>query len=324
MIGTVQGNEEAVRLANDAYREGTRITENFAQSIATQNAEVSQAQAQWEDFKITVGSRLQQVFRQLLTTMQQDLMPVLKSFADWLENSDQAAHLFGETLPNAIKFFGDALYYAGKGLAFLVELIEKAGTIAGAAFGKIDEVIQDVLFGLEKLEQAFQKIFQNQTIISWFEKLTDKIYGVEEALETKSLTPALIRYQEQALRAGLVTKDLAQNMSAMGAQLTAPETALLNLSSKLANLQGIGRGVDPSANMAITAALRRQQFQSAEALQIGHYQQGSTTQTQPITHVTNINFSGNNVIDEQTLGSFVRKITEVQTQQQDLIIGSLA
>ena len=89
--------------------------------------------------------------------------------------------------------------------------------------------------------------------------------------------------------------------------------------------QGSPIGVDPASRLAESKQLQRQKFQTQEQMQLVKFFQGQGGQQAPgVTNVTNINFQGTNVVDDNTLQSFVRKITTIQNQQQNRVFGSIA
>ena len=94
------------------------------------------------------------------------------------------------------------------------------GQIAGwmqgvkdALTGPFESAVDSTTAALDRYTEVAKKAgIQNEFLTGMFQKVTDKVFGVEDALETHSLTPALKRYVTAALESGEATGQLSEEM----------------------------------------------------------------------------------------------------------------
>lgn len=111
---------------------------------------------------------------------------------------------------------------------------------------------------LERYSQAAKAVgVENAAMTGLFQQLTDKIYGVEDALEVHSLTPALGRYAAAATAAEAQTGVLSATLEAQKTKVAALEAGLETYKAAIdANKTAIG---------AITSEIAKLQQQEASA-----------------------------------------------------------
>jgi TP901 family phage tail tape measure protein len=69
MLGLSGEVAQQILAANEAYKEGSRISENFTKTINTQQASMAQVKAQWNDLKISIGEDIAPAISTLLTNI---------------------------------------------------------------------------------------------------------------------------------------------------------------------------------------------------------------------------------------------------------------
>lgn len=135
-MNTLIGNTEKLRTnlerASIAAAKATSIQEEFEVAIKRHGAAFAELDSKISAVKYRIGAGLVPALADLIRT---DLSPMLDDFNDWLKYSEEAAFLFNQTLPGAIKFTGQAIKALGAGLVSLhnttIDLATKIGWYIG-------------------------------------------------------------------------------------------------------------------------------------------------------------------------------------------------
>jgi TP901 family phage tail tape measure protein len=149
--------------------------------------------------------------------------------------------------------------------------IAAAGTSIGTTIDGVDERIENLMTGFRNLqtnitavidaivakiktvpeafndaveavknfgEAAQQSVFQNEKAVGFFQKLTDKIYGVEDALEGHSLTPAIYNYVEAAAAGGAATTEFSATLTENAASVQSAAAQFVAFADQMSSIGG--------------------------------------------------------------------------------------
>lgn len=270
----------ALGKSKQAFDEATRAGESFNQSASTQAASWQAIKTAVDDLSKSVGQQLQPTLNTLGTWLQ--------TAATWWAEAFRADNInaffdsvvagvnamvdgFQQDLDGLKKAWEDVTTALSTGWEGFQQLIEKTDSwFAGIIREIIDTVLEipkafeeiskgitksidDSIKSIGRLGEAINKtVFQNEKAIGFFEKMTDKIYGVEDALEGHSLTPALQRYSVAAIEAGGSTQELSTELVQGEKAVMRMDEVFSKFSESLGGLSGgIGKigglfGIDTS------------------------------------------------------------------------------
>jgi len=296
MIGTVDDNRKAMELGNEAYKEGTRVVDNFNTSIQTQQADITQVQAQWKNFSISVGKALAPALAEVIGLLQERLMPALADFGKWLEqNKGLMADVF--------KFLADAAE-----LAFTA--IAKGGEIAGTAIAEIGFFIEDIIDGLKKIGDVAKSVFSG--VAGFVGKAKDAIVGliskIGEAIEKirnlgresheESTFPDMHRW---------ILRNI-DSVRSLAAGVDSARQSTASLGRTAAQVGTIGGNGLWQPSRATTRTTSPSTSPSASS---------PTVQAAPSTTVV---FQGINIVDESSKNRFTRYVTKSQQNLRSHVV----